>query len=452
MAVAQLSLDLSQPINHHDRLHASPHGAVLYWEARKSENRWTKVMPGDPVAQVISCFAGSPDTYLTVNQFFHWRNVRQLKSLRACYVDIDGMMDLEAALDALHAAKMPAPSFAVYSGRGLHLYWPLSPTPAKALPVWQRVQDAIVAALAPLGADPKARDCARVLRLVGTVNAKNGAEVRGVVLTDAVWTMHELADEVLGTRDRMSKTAARTAPKMPVHQAEMFDFKAGAARKGKASPRTATGSIYDWWHLVYQDLVAICEHHWFGGVAPGHRDQVLFLMAVSLSWFAHTDILEDEIMRTAQTFTPTLLEKEVRDQMAPIIERARAAHAGETVLWRGLQVDPRYRFKADTLREWMGDLIAPELHDQLRCLAPADVIKARKKERDSKRDRVAEGRYQQNREAYLGDVQQRAVSARLMHAQGVSMKEIAAKLDISAKTVSRYLKEAGEVDKSALLI
>lgn len=424
MAIAQLSLDLTQPINHHERLHNAPHGAVLYWEASKAEKRWTKVMPGDPVAKIVSSFSGESDTYLTVNQFHDWRTVRQLKSLRCCYVDVDGTDDLDTVLDALRSARMPAPSFVVFSGRGLHCYWSLSPTPSQALPVWQRIQDALVSALAHIGSDSKARDCTRVLRLVGTRNAKNDAEVRGVVLTDSVWSLHELADEVLGARE----------PK----PATVFDFAAASARKSKPAGRPRTGSIYDWWHLVYRDLCAITDFHWFGGVPAGHRDQILFLMSVSLSWFAHVDVLEDEIVRTAHTFTPTLTQQEIQTQMAPVIKRAQASAAGKTALWQGAQVDPRYRFKAETLREWLGDLIPAELHSQLRALAPADVIKARKKERDS-------ARYEKRRDEYLKvhseSADQRAATARLMKTQGSTVKEIQAALGVSRASVFNYLKE-----------
>jgi hypothetical protein len=416
----QLSLDLSQPINHHDRLHHAPHGAVLYWEAAKAERRWTRVMPGDPVEKLIATFSGQTDTYLTVNEFHEWRNVRQLKSLRCCYVDVDGTADLDAVLDALQVAMMPAPSFVVFSGRGLHCYWSLIPTPAQALPVWQRVQDALVAALSGLGSDSRARDCTRVLRLVGTRNAKNDNEVRGLVLGDAVWTMHELADEVLGQRK-------------PKPSAAVFDFAAAGARKQKSAGRPRTGSIYDWWHLVYRDLVAIADFHWFGGVPPGHRDQILFLMSVSLSWFAHVDVLEDEIMRTARTFTPTLDEQEIRAQMAPVLSRARDAAAGKTLLWHGQQVDSRYRFKAETLREWLGDLVHPDLHGQLRALAPAEVIKQRKRERDAARwnDR-------NTGQGYRASNEEKRATARILKTQGHSTRTIAAELGVSVSTAHAW--------------
>lgn len=430
IAQRQLSLDLSQPISHHKRLHHAAHGAVLYWEAAKTEKRWTKIMPGDPVEKLISGFSGHADTYLTVNQFHDWRNVRQLKSLRCCYVDVDGTDDMHAVLDALQTALMPAPSFVVFSGRGLHCYWTLEPTPSQALPVWQRVQDALVSALAQIGSDPKARDCTRLLRLVGTKNAKSDNEVRGVVLSDAIWTMRELSNEVLGYRPEKPKKASERST------AQVFDFAAASARKSKPSCRTRTGSIYDWWHLIYRDLIAIADYHWFGGVEAGHRDQILFLMSVSLSWFAHVDVLEDEIVRTARTFTPTLTAKEIQTQMSSVIVRAQASAAGKTALWQGNQIDPRYRFKAETLREWLGDLIPPELHGQLRALAPAEVIQQRKKERDA-------ARYSKTRAEYLtehsGSAEQRAATACLMKDQGATTKEIQAALGVSRASVFNYL-------------
>lgn len=422
----QLSLDLSQPISHHEKLHSAAHGTVLYWEARKDDHRWTKIQPGDPVAQLVAGFAGGADTYLTVNEFYGWRHVRQLKSLRACYVDVDGTDNLDDVLDALRAARLPAPSFVVFSGRGMHLYWLLQPTPANALPVWQRIQDALVKALASIKADPAARDCVRVLRLVGTTNAKNGQEVRGLVLTDAVWTLHELADEVLGTRE--------------AKRGKVYDLAAAGARKGRQA-RKWTGSIYDWWHLVYRDMCAITDYHWFGGVPEGYRDRVLFVMAVALSWFTHPDSLHDEILATAKTFTPTLDEREVVAQMAAVLKRAEMAAAGERLAYNGKMYDPRYNYSAQGLREYLADVIPDELHGQLRALAPAEVIQQRKKERDAGRDRVAEGRYKQDRAAYLQVAENKAVTARLMRAQGKTPKEIADELGVSRMTISRYLRE-----------
>ena len=166
------TLEQSALRGHFEKLHHSPHGTVVVWERLTTGRRWAKIEPHHPIAALLGPYEGRQDVFVTVNEFYHWRYIRNLKSLRACYVDVDGSTDWRGALDALGEAGMPAPSFMVRSGRGIHVYGLLEPLPGKALPTWQRVQDTLVNALAPLGADYRAKDCTRLLRLVGTVKGR----------------------------------------------------------------------------------------------------------------------------------------------------------------------------------------------------------------------------------------------------------------------------------------
>jgi hypothetical protein len=192
---------LSTPEEHHTLLHRAAHGTVIYWQRwARGPNRWLKVHASDEPRFAASAQAGRSDRYMTVNEFHDWRLVKLLKSLRACYVDLDGCTDLEAAMDAVTATRMPAPSVVVYSGRGMHLYWLLEPLASNALPVWQRIQNTLINALSGIGADPAARDCTRLLRVVGSKHRKTGAVVEGRILNPRRWTLHEIADEVLGPR------------------------------------------------------------------------------------------------------------------------------------------------------------------------------------------------------------------------------------------------------------
>jgi hypothetical protein len=155
--------------------------------------------------------------------------------------------------------------------------------------------------------------------------------------------------------------------------------------------------------------------------------------------------LYTEIMATAKEMTPTLDEVEIATTMAPVLKRAAMHAAGERTHFNGKDYDPRYNYSAQSLRDHLADVIPPELHDQLRALAPAEVILERKRQRDAGRDRVAEGRYKQDRTAYLqahaGDAAQRAVTARLLKAQGKNANEIAQELGVSRASVFNYLKE-----------
>lgn len=420
---SQQSFDFSTPGDHAERVHAGQrHGTVLFWEHNTSGgHRWIKCRPDDNLPGIANELRGTRDSYFTVNQFNGWREVRLLRSLRAVYIDLDAQLDLDLALDALASAKMPAPSFVVWSGRGLHLYWLIEPVPAKALPVWQRIQDTLLRALREIGADPACRDCTRVLRLAGTVNSKNDEETRGLILSGVTWDLHTLADEVLGHR-------------LPKPKAEVRDINAASARKGTRRAQLS-GSIYGWWHAVYTDLVKLTDLRFHNKLPAGHRDKWLFLHAVALSWFAQPDAITDEVLQVGRLITD-FSDGEILNIMNPVIQRRNDADAGHKISFNGKDRDPRYFFKAETLRDWIGRDLIERHADQLRALAPAEVIKERKTERDKARwsdHNTGEG-YR------LGNEGKRA-TARLMASQGATVASISRELQVGYATAHRWTRE-----------
>jgi len=416
----QLSLDLASPLGHHESLHSEPHGTVIYWQRRAARgNRWHKVHPGDPIPQLVAPHAGGTDRYVTVNEFCQWRMVRLLRSLRACYVDVDGCTDLPTALDALHSAGMPEPTAVVYSGHGMHLYWMLEPVPPKALPVWQRVQNALIEALRPVGADPVARDCARVLRLAGSIHGGTGQEVQGRILGGR-WTLATLANEVLGER-----TPGRKRKRGNVRDLRPRQMKVG-------------GGIFARWHLVYTDLQTIAEYYWFGGIPDGYRDTWLFLSSVALSWFAHPATISREIEAQARSWTPGLTAHKVRTQMRPVVSRATRAAAGETIQWCGEAVDPRYRFRRQTLYEWIHPLITDDLQPRLRAIIPNELAQERERERVPAKNRQR----RQPRAEYLKERRQKHQKARQLRDHGYSWREVGEALGISAQAARNAARRA----------
>lgn len=421
----QQYLALDYGAEHFEALHREAHGTVLVWEALRGGKCWTKLKPNDPSIPVfLQGLRGREDTYLSVNEFDGWIRVRFLRSLRALYVDLDDVRHLQEVYDLLDEKGLPAPSFVVYSGRGMHLYWLLNPMPPKALPGWQLVQNALTDAFEELGADPKARDATRVLRLVGTINSKNQAEVRGLMLGGERWSLHEMADEVLGLRKKGER------------KGKLADLTAARARKGKEAPREVKGSIYERWYRVFQDLNRIAEYH--GGIPEGHRDDWLFLTGVALSWFSRAEALRDEIEDAARSFTKGLREREVVKVAKLLQKRAEAASRGEKIEWKGEAVDPRYRFRRASLYKRLKGIIPNELLAELRAVIPDRLAMERKKERDRARWK----------DHYTGDGvrisnEDKRSSARLMSAQGLSQRAIARELGVSKTAVLKWLKEGG---------
>lgn len=416
---------LSAPQHHYLTVHEAQRGTVVFWSP-DDQHKHQKIEPTDSPQQALAMLDGRPNVFMSVNEFYGWRAISKLKALRACYVDIDAKLahsgqpaTLQDVLDALTAARMPAPTLVVHSGRGMHLYWLLEHTHPKALPVWQLVQNALIQALKPLGADAAAKDCARVLRLVGTVNGKNGKLVSGQKLSGTHWPLHILADEVLGVRPAKADWTTK-------EKAIVRCLTTAKARRGHAIH--AGACIFARWYLVFQDLVKIAQSH-PNGIPEGYRNNWMFLVAVSLSWYAQPEVIEDEILMLTRDWT-NLSESEARSSMQPVLKRAAAAARGEKVRFAGAEFDPRYRFKRETLWEWLEGIIKPELIDSLRAIVPSSVSKARKAARDKARS-----------ESHHASTETRQ-KALEMAANGMPKTQISAELGVPRPTIIRWIKAA----------
>ena len=138
----------------------------------------------EQLAEQLSEYMGE-DVFYSQNTFYKpQRRIENIRQLRSLYVDIDchnmgykpewvlGTLELEQ-----FRQNIPEPNLAIFSGRGLVLIWLIEPVPYRALPLWNAVQNYLLDQLKDLGGDAKAIDAARIFRLAGSSNSKNGARV-----------------------------------------------------------------------------------------------------------------------------------------------------------------------------------------------------------------------------------------------------------------------------------
>jgi DNA-directed RNA polymerase specialized sigma24 family protein len=134
----------------------------------------------------------------------------------------------------------------------------------------------------------------------------------------------------------------------------------------------------------------------------------------------------------------------MRQALDPSLKRALQAATGHKLSWNGGQYDPRYRFRRQTLYDWLCDLIPDDLLPTMRAIIPDTEAKRRKAERNAimeqtrkARDRAAEGRYATNytKTGVRACNEQKRATARLMRAAGKSYREIAEELGVSHETV-----------------
>jgi len=366
------------------------------------------------------------DVFMSVNEFNGWRKEELLKSLRACFVDIDNpKLTLTETLDAVKKQGLPEPSIATESGNGFHLYWMLEATPSKALQVWKEVQNKIARSLKDIGADQLAKDPARLLRVIGTVNSKNGSRVRGHIISDKYYSFHLLSDLILGKRKFEKK-----------RKAIVRDITASRAGKSINKPSFHSKPIRMWWYVVYQDILKIIEYTFSGKVLKGtkQRDLLLFHLANALSWFVNPDALQSEIDMMAQKYFPDLSETKVTRYTSQIIERSLKAIEGKKIEYNGKMVDARYSFRRDTLWTQFSHLISNDLLPELRAIIPDKLHAERKRKRDRSRSSLS-------REEYEAQAYTRRCHAIKLYSEGFKQKDIALKLEISKGRVSQILRE-----------
>lgn len=158
----------------------------------------------DELADHLSEWTGE-NVYFSQNTFYRpRRSIENIKQLKSLYVDLDtyhqaltnsqviGLLEMDYFRTAI-----PEPNIIIHSGRGLVLVWLIDPVPSQAMPLWAAVQRYLLDQLKTFGGDSKCVDASRVFRLSGTINSKNGAEVKAEYLHEYRYSLREIQEDYL---------------------------------------------------------------------------------------------------------------------------------------------------------------------------------------------------------------------------------------------------------------
>jgi len=157
------------------------------------------------------------DSYMTVHTFKgktgrSWRRADMVSKLHACFVDLD-FYKLEPPLTfdkarlllfgMVASGWVPEPSILASSGRGMYAFWLFSEPadPSETRTTWRTAQQQLNDICKRLGADPQAKDAARILRTPGSYHTAAGKRVSYVLQADQegqvfAYTLPELAAAV----------------------------------------------------------------------------------------------------------------------------------------------------------------------------------------------------------------------------------------------------------------
>lgn len=313
---------------------------------------------------------------------------------------------------------LPQPSLILDSGRGLQVKWLLdNAVPAAALPRWQAVQNEIGRKLADFGADPRARDASRILRLERTTNAKAGRIVKVVDYQAVRYDFELLCVEVLPL------TADEIHPQTSEQKQDRFESEEGA------QPRdVAADGMHHWGprHLNwdrYQDLVRLAEIRGWDcdGVPEGARDTFL-LWALNFLLGSRVVTNPGEFWFEAEAlvanYCPHWFEN-WRSFMTSLYRRVFEQKTGA------------YRVS----NQHLIDLFEITSNEERRLCTIISSDTAR--QRDRERHRVVPGR---TREEYLEPARRRRAEALQLRDSAMSYRQIARRLACSPAEVFRLIR------------
>lgn len=226
--------------------------------------------------------------YFSPNEFFSWRNTKQVSLLHSNFLDIDTIdhkiltdeqesILINEVFEQLINAGVPWPSALVKSGSGgIHLYWAYSPVPAYKYNVeaWKEVTAKLASTLT--GGDlwsvdlSASLDVSRVLRLPGSIHPKSGRTVKEQIITPDLYQFsHLLKSFDLVHLQNKKVTRLHTTKNTPEKDPILIEKRRGIGKH----------NIKTWWANTYFHIVNKGRRE---GFSVGQRDYAAFMLFVAL--------------------------------------------------------------------------------------------------------------------------------------------------------------------------
>ena len=353
------------------------------------------------------------------------RSLENLSTIPALFTDLDygdvptlRRLSTPQLFDRIRRdiPDLPPPTLTAASSlKGAYGVWVLdTPMSADLLPVWQPVQNALCSVLKPYGADFRARDATRVLRVPDSIHS-SGVRVQ-YSQTGPAYPFSALQKAVLALAPPPTPTAPRTT------------------QPGKRPVRLLNGYGLAYGRMA--DLRLIARNR--GMLADG-RKRFLFVFSCAAAWFLHS---ADELARECEGFAADYFKdgpRYTRRMISTTLRRFDQAKSGVRIQWnspRGaVDVDPRYRLTNETIRAAL-ELDDGELQD-CRVIIPA----ALKRERDLlRKEQQRRQRGAKERAEYIAAAQGRKQIALELIEQGLPVPQIAEQLGCSRRRIEQIRK------------
>lgn len=389
---------------------------------------------------------GAVDCYVAQNptQDGKRRAIGNLSCLQNMYVDLDTYkvpslagLDHMQVYDRIRDAiiDLPVPTMVASSGRGLYMVWTLSAVvPPSSLPAWQEIENNLVDLLLPFGADPKAKDAARVLRISGTENSRSCTNAR----------YHRMAtpttfNAMLRYSNKLSKARESAVARCKPEQHAACNKAASPTINNRSNNVRRIGShtaknAYTLAYARMNDIKTLAELR--GGRLSDLRKTAIYAYALSAAWYAYS---VQQLRREVECFIDDCIQypEAYKSLHMPgtVINRKEQSLDGVKIEWQGQQWDARYRIRNATLIDLL-QITPTEQQHMTSIISTAEKYARKNLKRNQKR--WDEGKV--TRQAYESAAASRCQLALELSAAGAKQADIAKALNVSIRSVANYVK------------
>lgn len=397
----------------------------------------THSYPLTRLEEILPNFQKRTDVWISQATFYNCsRTLENIKSIGLSFIDLDcykfdwakGMSPSAISrcfINLCRSKGIPLPSEIVFSGRGLQVKWLYTRLiPQPALTRWKAVQKELVSRFSQFGADAQAKDAARVLRLVSTVNSKSGARCELVYVNQEYtygpvvrYDFDKFADAVL-----------------PYTRQQIQAFRKKAQEK-KLAKKLSISTLHTLNLKRFEDLERLVEMR--NGISEGHRMSFLFwqMNFQALAGLVTPDNFNVVAQSLANKIDPRW-NWESHD-LVTVLRKLTDHMAGKVVVFNDVQYPPLYTPTNETLISAL-EITESEQAQLQTIISSSEKLKRHRKAQEAarrKKDAMPRAEYRNRSEA-------RAERARELRRQGMSMREIAHLMEMSVGSISRYLKNS----------
>ncbi|HBF7900809.1 DNA-binding response regulator [Clostridioides difficile] len=380
--------------------------------------------------EIENKYEGQEDVFITPNtMYLPKRQVKNIRQLRALFQDIDcekiGLEKSETVylIWILHyKGKVPKPSIVVDSGRGLHVYWTIENAPYGALQTWQELQDYLYHQLKHIGADKRATDGARVLRLPDTINSRSKTTCKVLYSEEIEYSMYDLREQYLNYKPKshqLKLQQAKNTDKKVIYNKFFNSYSLHMARA--------------------EDLETLCKLRKYD--VKGHRNMIIHCFAYWKGIYIRDEFeLQNTVIELNNSFIEPLKENEILSIVRSVgkaidkfIEYEQGIRRGQDKrVTKGMRDKGGYWYKNETLIDRLE--ITKQEQKYLKTIIGTDEKYKRNNERRTPRNENGLTKREQQKQDLINKVKE-------LKKQRIKQNEIAEILGITKGRVSQIVKE-----------